>query len=182
MKTVPELESERLLLRIARAADFKSVFPIYNSHEVLDTMSFSYPLDEKKTRDWFKNARKYALNDEEQMYLLTEKQSGAFVGCAGLFKIDYYRKNGELGYWIAPAARRKGYAFEASQRVIDFSFSDYGMHKIWAETLSTNEISKALLRKLGFAETAIFREELYKNGAWRDRAYFELLKGGRHET
>ncbi|MEZ5992692.1 MAG: GNAT family N-acetyltransferase [Planctomycetota bacterium] len=56
----------------------------------------------------------------------------------------------EVGYEIEQAYRRKGYASEAVKALQEWCFSQPGVKGVRARTLKQNEISQAMLRKLGF--------------------------------
>jgi RimJ/RimL family protein N-acetyltransferase len=59
----------------------------------------------------------------------------------------------ELGYWIARARWRQGFAFEAASAVLELAF--WGLHRpqMTASHSLDNPASGALLDKLGFVET-----------------------------
>ncbi|HYY44372.1 MAG TPA: GNAT family N-acetyltransferase [Actinomycetota bacterium] len=59
----------------------------------------------------------------------------------------------EIGYGIAPPYRRRGYAVEASQALIDWGFSHPEVHRIVAECLEDNTASIGVLEKLGMVQT-----------------------------
>ena len=73
-----------------------------------------------------------------------EDQSG-FVGILGL-------EGGELGYWLAPVAQRKGYATEACRIALRDYFQN-GADAIVAGYFEGNLRSARVLQKLGFVET-----------------------------
>lgn len=56
----------------------------------------------------------------------------------------------EIGYGIARARRRQGYAVEAAGRVIDWLFSNGGAESVFAGCDSRNVASVRTLRRLGF--------------------------------
>ncbi len=61
----------------------------------------------------------------------------------------------EIGYVIQEAYRSAGYAFEALSGIISWAFGMENVNFVRAETLKTNDVSMALLEKLGFE---IFRQ------------------------
>jgi len=79
-----------------------------------------------------------------------EQSTGALIGYCGIESFEYQNAAAvELGYRLNLSARGKGYAFEASQAVLEFA-EDLGYQSILALTESENVISQHILLKLGF--------------------------------
>jgi RimJ/RimL family protein N-acetyltransferase len=76
-----------------------------------------------------------------------ERSTGTFIGWFGLAPSD----NGdrELGYRLARAAWGKGYASEASHALIDLAFTDLGAPRVWAQTMTVNTKSRAVMERCG---------------------------------
>ena len=86
----------------------------------------------------------------------------------------------ELGYALARAHWRKGFAKEAASAAIQAAFAS-GAHRIYAECDPENEASWRLLEALGFAREAHFRKNVYfkkdssGNPIWKDTFVYSLL-------
>jgi [ribosomal protein S5]-alanine N-acetyltransferase len=81
----------------------------------------------------------------------------------------------EVGYRLHPDVHRKGYAFEAMSRWIDFLCDDQSVRKLTAWVAAPNEPSWRLLEKLGFSLEATFREHTQLAGEWIDERVYGLL-------
>ncbi len=60
----------------------------------------------------------------------------------------------EIGYSVVPRYQRRGFAAEAVRALIAWAFSDERVERVVAQTFPELHASQALLRKLGFSETA----------------------------
>ena len=86
----------------------------------------------------------------------------------------------ELGYALARAHWRKGFAKEATSAAIQAALAS-GAHRIYAECDPENEASWRLLESLGFAREAHFRKNIYfkkdldGNPLWKDTLVYSLL-------
>ncbi|HZI84672.1 MAG TPA: GNAT family N-acetyltransferase [Casimicrobiaceae bacterium] len=85
-------------------------------------------------------------------------ESDEHVGCCGLRLRESEPEVPELGVHVASRHWRKGYAFEAASRVIDYAFSVLGSPALFAGHNPANDASRALLARLGFVHT---HDELY---------------------
>jgi RimJ/RimL family protein N-acetyltransferase len=61
----------------------------------------------------------------------------------------------ELGYWIAPQERGRGYATAAARQLVDHGLSRMGLTLITARCPSDNPASIRVLEKLGFNLVAV---------------------------
>src|SRR6185312_3229404 len=60
---------------------------------------------------------------------------------------------GSLGYWLDEPHWGKGFAVEAAQDVVRFSFEKAGLHALFSGHAADNEASGSVLTKLGFRHT-----------------------------
>jgi len=81
----------------------------------------------------------------------TETQEA--MGLCGLLQRDYLEAP-DLGFAILPEFSKQGYTFEAATQILESERSKGKHRSILGITLSGNNPSKALLRKLGFEESS----------------------------
>jgi len=91
---------------------------------------------------------------------------GEHVGCCGLRSRE--PDVPEFGVHIASRHWRRGYAFEAGLRVIDYAFSVRKASALFAGHNPANDASRALLSRLGFVHT---HDELYPPTGLRHPSY-----------
>lgn len=100
----------------------------------------------------------------------------AMVGSISLHHVDYDLRNGEIGYWTAPWARRRGYAFEALRLAVGFGFGEVELHRIELFHAVENDASCALATKTGFRHEGTLLESFrYGDGEYHDEHAHALL-------
>lgn len=77
-------------------------------------------------------------------------EEAALVGCAGYKGPPDASGTVEIGYSVLPAERRRGYASEAAQALVDRAFSHPGVRRVVAQTLPDLVPSIGVLAKCGF--------------------------------
>jgi RimJ/RimL family protein N-acetyltransferase len=93
------------------------------------------------------------------------------------------RFQGELGYWLRPAARGRGVIGEAIEAIVPHAFrpvggGGLGLTRLHACTDSDNHPSQSVLRSAGFTQSGTGRKAWRRSdGSWSDGVYFELLAG-----
>jgi RimJ/RimL family protein N-acetyltransferase len=150
----PTLETERLLLRGWRPEDF----PAYAAMLA----------DEETAR--FITAQGRALSEAEAwnetvwlighwqllgygMFVVEERATGAFLGRVGPLRPPWWPAF-EIAWSLAPAARGRGYATEAAQAAIDWSFDTFSPERIVSVIDPRNRPSQAVAERLGERRTS----------------------------
>jgi len=159
---IPTLETERLLLRAPEAADY----PVYRDFFANAEASQFYggPLDaDRAWRVLATDLGHWALRGYGR-WSVVERATGLMVGGCGLWWPEGYPRS-ELTWWIIPAARRNGYALEASRAAVNFGYSVLGWELVETHMNDENIAARQLVEKLG--GTRILREA-FPDGVDRD--------------
>lgn len=94
------------------------------------------------------------------------------IGCCGLAPVSNQKNTYELGFHLRKNYWGKGLAYEASQAIIDYSFTKINVDTLKAGHHPLNTNSKSLLLKLGFQ----YEEDLYYPPTGLDHPSYYLKK------
>jgi len=83
---------------------------------------------------------------------------------------------GEIGYWLAPAARGQGLMTRAARALLDHGFRTLGLHRIQIRCATGNRASRAIPERLGFALEGVVREAEWVNDHYNDLALYAMLQ------
>lgn len=83
-------------------------------------------------------------------YVIVREADGRAIGDAGFHGPPNAEGELELGYAVVPAARRQGFANQASELLIAWARSQPGVRAITARVEPGNTASQRLLDRLGF--------------------------------
>jgi [ribosomal protein S5]-alanine N-acetyltransferase len=99
------------------------------------------------------------------------------VGSIGIeLKSDIYRKNAEIGYFLIPELWNKGIMTRAVKAIASYTFREFDVIRIYAETFCDNIASGRILVKAGFSHEATLRKNIIKNGVIKDSCIYSLLR------
>jgi len=99
------------------------------------------------------------------------------AGAIGLhLQNDIYRKNAELGYWLAEVYWRKGIMTKAIIQMVDYGFSNWDINRIYARPFGYNTASQKALEKAGFAFEAKLEKTIFKNGEYIDELIYAIRR------
>jgi RimJ/RimL family protein N-acetyltransferase len=79
------------------------------------------------------------------------------IGTIGLMELDRERGHGEIGYWVAAAARGRGAARRAVALVRDWAHAELGLSTIEILAHRDNRPSQLVAERAGFADTGELR-------------------------
>ncbi len=85
-------------------------------------------------------------------YTVIRKEDGIKIGSCGLYDRDGL-KGIDIGFAFLPEYANKGYAFEATCRLMEIAFQEFQLNDIIAITSKENLSSQKLLLKLGLRQT-----------------------------
>lgn len=146
------LETERLLLRKTEEQDLKKLWEI-----LLDRDISRYYLtckindnweDEKK---WQYKKLERAANPDMFCWTIVRKDNNEVIGQITVQDGTTIDKSiRDIGWFISKTNQRKGYAYEAASKVLNYMFKEVEINKIETSVAMINPASWGLMEKLGF--------------------------------
>jgi RimJ/RimL family protein N-acetyltransferase len=106
---------------------------------------------------------------------IIQKKDGTRIGEIYHF-LDLPHGFMELGCWLLPSERKKGYATQATQLIVDYLFLSKELARIQAIVEVRNMASQRALEKAGFQREGTMRDESYERGEWRDYYLYSILR------
>ena len=112
-------------------------------------------------------------NLKDAQWFFVEKKDGTRIGY-----MAHFLAGGEieLGYFIVPAERSKGYVGEAIRIIVDYLFLSKDAVRIQAKADPENIASCKALEKAGFKREGVLRKTFYCRGKWRDDYMYSILR------
>lgn len=173
-----ELSGPRVSLRPYREADAQQLREaIVESRDHLRPwVSFAdghQTLEE--SRDWVLKSQAKWITREECPLAIWERQTGRFLGGAGLHPRDWQIRYFEIGYWLRASAAGQGYMSEAVGLLVDYLFTGLAAHRVEIRCDEQNLRSAAIPRRLGFVEEGcLHQNRLAFDNSLRNTLIFAL--------
>jgi RimJ/RimL family protein N-acetyltransferase len=146
------LETPRLALRQFTEDDVDNLFGLNSDPEVMRYITGGRPTPLEEIRDQLIpfHLATYDRFDRLGAWAAESAATGEFLGWfhfrAGH---DADITNVELGYRLHRSAWNHGYATEGSRALISLGFTDLGVERVWAHTMTVNAGSRHVLEKCG---------------------------------
>ena len=159
------LNTKRLCIRLMEIEDMESIRRIHNDPLTLVWLTDIFHVSKEEQLTWFNNMMNSRIN---RRYCVINKDTNEIIAVARLDKIDLVNRNAEIGLDVSSEHRRKGYATEIYNCLIDYAFKSLNLHRLSLVTLENNFPAMNLYTNLGFKlegqmSEAIFRDSKYIN-------------------
>ncbi|UKN00292.1 GNAT family N-acetyltransferase [Paracrocinitomix mangrovi] len=169
------LHTDRLILKSVNPALIHDFYNTKSKAEIMDYFGFDEVDYEKFKLQHEKGIETY--NISVLFFLLIDKQSNLPIGECGFHTWNKNHQRAELFYKIrSEENRRKGYAKEALNEVLNFGFTSMNLHRIEALVADWNTPSVKLVHYYGFTKEGTMREDYLVNDKYEDSDCYSLLK------
>ena len=169
-----ELHLSKSILRPWKLSDAQSLAKHANNKKIADNLrdAFPHPYPLEKA-ELFINY----INTSSKNIALAICVDDIAVGGIGIHLMDdVYRCSAELGYWLGEDYWNRGIVTEAVKELVNFTFENYSINRIYAGTFEYNKTSMRVLEKCGFSHEAIHRKAVIKNGVIIDEHIWAIIK------
>jgi ribosomal-protein-alanine N-acetyltransferase len=174
-----EIIFEGVKLRPWSVKDADRLAVIANNKNISDHLrdGFPFPYSLSDANSWLNSV--IPINNPPRFFaILSEKY---LVGSIGIVtKEDIYRKNVEIGYFLAEEYWGRGIITKAVKAVTAYAFSAFEIERVYAEPYADNPGSRKALEKAGFTCEAVFKKNVIKNGIIKDSCIYSVLKENFH--
>lgn len=171
------MRSKNLQLRALEPGDIDLLYEWENDTRVWHLSNTLAPFSRFALEQYVLSATDdiYATRQLRLMVDLQRNENPSTIGCIDLFDFDPANMRAGLGIMIIEEERGKGYASEALDLVIEYSFKRLRLHQLYANVIAENEASLELFKKKHFEIIGVKKEWLLKNGQWLDEYLLQLL-------
>ena len=161
------LEGKKVNLKVVEKEDLPNLLEWFNNYRFLGEY---IPLLQKSKTELERNYDK--LTSKRRMFFI-EKKEGNKIGFINYFAAG---KLLEIGFFLIPSERGKGYCLEATNVIVDYLFLSKDIVRVQAHTDTRNAASQKVLEKAGFKKEATIRKSLFIREEWRDLFLYSLLR------
>jgi ribosomal-protein-serine acetyltransferase len=131
--------------------------------------------DPEGARRYLRDYAERRARDEGRLYGIWV--DGELSGGTLFRAFDTRTKVCEVGVWLAPHAVGRGLVTRAVTHMIDWAVGVRGMERVEWQTVTGNERSLAVARRLGMTRDGVLRSATVLNGDRRDVEVWSLLAG-----
>lgn len=117
----------------------------------------------------------FGTQDEWNQLALVDRRSGRLCGDIGVHFVADQPSTVEVGITLSSDFQGLGLAAEAMRAVVGWLFSEFGLHRVFAQVDARNAAARTLLASLGFRQEAELREADWFKGEWTTLCVYAVL-------
>jgi RimJ/RimL family protein N-acetyltransferase len=114
-------------------------------------------------------------NAVEHSFVVTDAQTGAFLGTVGLNYFNREHQFANLGYWVRSSRAGRGVATTAALLTARFGFRVLGLQRIEILAGVGNRASQRVAEKAGAKKEGVLRNRLFIRGLPHDAVMYSLI-------
>jgi ribosomal-protein-alanine N-acetyltransferase len=165
------LEGKKVNLRIVEKEDLPMISEWFNKPEIFGEYN---PLMQVSRTEIEKDYEKRSF---EQTEFLIEGKDGSKLGYIWHFNVMHPAgRILEIGYFLVPNERGKGYCAEAVNIMVDYLFLSKNIERVQAMTDLRNVSSQKVLEKSGFKKEGTVRKLFFLRGQLTDAFLYSILR------
>jgi ribosomal-protein-alanine N-acetyltransferase len=173
---IPNLDTDRLRLRPFTLSDAAAVHTLAGAREVATTtLNIPHPYPEGTAETWIDGHAAAAAAGTGYIWAMVRKADELLMGGISLW-VNATHQRGELGYWLGVPFWNQGYTTEAARRVVEFGFTELGLHRIQAGCFPRNVASARVMEKAGLIYEGLLRGYVRKEDRFEDVAMYALVR------
>jgi ribosomal-protein-alanine N-acetyltransferase len=179
LPTIKRIDSPRLMLRPAEAADLPELLEINGDPEVTRFLPYPTWQSLQDGAAWLARMEALVASGTAQQLVVVRRSDSRILGTLLMFKYDEGSSRVELGYALGRRYWGQGIMREAITAACAYVFGNLGVRRIEAEVNSDNRASCALLLRVGFTFEGTLRKRWVTKGIVYDtNIYGRLAEDG----
>ncbi len=173
---IPQLKTDRLLLRAFELSDAKEVQRMAGNKKVSDTTAtIPYPYPDGAAEEWISKHAEWFEKNLSVCWAIILKENQRLVGCMDLILSEAHQR-AEIAYWVGEEFWGKGYCTEAAAAAIDYGFKERNLNKVTSHHMAENAASGKVMIKNGMRQEGILRQHFFKNDKLHDMIFYGILR------
>jgi diamine N-acetyltransferase len=169
-----KLKGEHIKLRALEPEDLDLLEVWENNTENWRYSQQQVPFSKHILRAYLANAQQ-DIYEAKQLRLVIENEVEA-IGLMDLYDFDFNNRRAGIGILIAAQENRKrGYAKEALQLMLQYAQKAFDLKQLYASVGANNKASLKLFYSLGFKEAGIRAQWFREGNEWEDEHLLQLI-------
>lgn len=169
------LKGQNIYLRTIEPSDAQLMLKWENNSENWAVSNTLVPFSEHLILQYVNSAQDI-FETKQLRFVICITNTDKPIGTIDLFEYDPLNQRAGVGVLIDEVSERnKGYANEALQLMIRYSWDRLNLHGLFCNIFESNEHSIKLFQKNGFVQTGIKKDWALIKKNWENELFFQLI-------
>lgn len=168
------LKNDNISLRTAEPYDAETIYTWENDRSIWRVSETLAPYSMHQIEQFLLNNND--LTSEKQLRLMIERNDDKTpVGCIDIYDYDQFNERAGIGILIDENFRKRGFARQAIEILIDYCFNTLILNQIYILTFSDNTESVRLFESVGFQRCGLRKQWLKTPCGFTDQLEYQLI-------
>jgi precorrin-6Y C5,15-methyltransferase (decarboxylating) len=168
------LAAENLILRPFTPTDADDVTEACQDIETLRWLPLPRPYT-RANAEWFIGTFGPGQRESGAGIVFAIESAGRLAGAIDLKQVNWAARVAEVGYWVAPWARGRGVAAQATRVLSEWAIRDHGFERVQLFAATGNAASQRVAEKAGFVREGVARNACCVPDGRADMVLFSLV-------
>ncbi len=169
------LEGKKVKLRALEPEDLAFLFKVENDESFWEVSHTQAPFSKFLLKQYLENAHLDIYEAKQLRLMIENRETSASVGMIDLFDFNPQHQRAGIGIMIADEFQNTGFASEAMELLIQYSFQLLNLHQLYANITPDNTKSIALFEKFGFEKVGERKDWIYSKGNYKNELIYQLI-------
>ncbi len=173
----PVLENNMIRLRAVEPEDLEIIFQWENDTSIWYLSNTVTPFSKFTLNQYIESARQDIFEAKQLRLIVEHKEEKRPVGAIDLFEFDPFNQRAGIGILISRKEdRKKGYASEALETLIKYSFEILMLKQLYCNVSENNSDSLQLFIRHGFVITGQKKDWIKTLDGWMTEYFLQLVR------
>ena len=172
------LKGKNIKLRAIEPTDVDILYHWENDNKIWHLSNTVTPFSRFDLEQYVISSQQDIFTTKQLRLMIDKIEKGnqkVTIGSIDLFDFDPANKRAGIGILIGKEERRKGYAAEALELLLEYCFKILHLHQIYCNITINNTASLNLFKKHNFVIIGIKKEWLHIKDEWVDEYILQLI-------
>ena len=173
---LPEIRTDRLLLRMAVRRDAPDIFSYARDPLVAEHVLWDAHTHLSDSLAYIRYLREQYRLGKPSSWVIVLQSTGRVIGTIGYTEWDSENEILEIGYSLSREYWNQGYMTEALAQVIRYSFDHLPIHRLEAMHETTNPASGRVMEKCGMIREGTMRGRIWNKAHFSDVVMYGITR------
>lgn len=170
------LAGKDIYLRALEQYDAELLYNWENDFEIWQVSNTLQPISLHLLKTYIENAHLDIFQTKQLRLMVNIIENTKTIGMIDLFDFDPFHRRAGVGIMIHKDYRTNGYAFDALETLIKYSFFHLNINQLFCSISVNNQKSINLFKKAGFEITGTMKKWNFNGSDFEDVYFLQLIK------
>lgn len=173
---IPELETERLILRKVTMRDAEDMFAYTSDQDVARYVTWDTHRTMEDSKEFIRFIEQQYDNAAIAPWGIEYKENGRMIGTIDFVLWQPNHQMAELGYALSKGYWGRGLMSEAANELLRFGFAEMDLVRVQARCFTENIGSQRVMEKIGMTYEGMQRKGMKVKGVHWDIKTYAIIK------